>query len=380
MSNPTRPATLGLAGTIGATPLIQLNSLANICPGARVLAKAEQLSPGGSVKDRVALAMILDAEAKGLLGGHSGVNHIVESTGGNTGIGLALVCLARGYKVTIVMNNTIAVEKQNLMKTFGAELLLVDPKPFSSELHYYHIGKKIAEDHGWFYCNQFENLANSKAHYETTGPEIWAQSGGLDAFVCAAGTGGTISGISRRLKEFSKDVKVFLIDLPSGVLHSYLTTHHLTPLEGNAAGLEGIGIDRITDNFRLSKIDGVMKSQAQQAVRMAWWLLKHEGVFVGGSAAFNALAAAKVARYLAKKQGRKGKEVSVATILCDSGDRSISKIYSKDWLAREFGADFDPVVDEKEMIRMIDEEVDLMALPKTWTEEHLVVKTKLGKL
>lgn len=212
---PARPATIGLEQTIGSTPLIRLKCLDSILPGAAVLAKAEHLSPGGSVKDRPSLAMVLDAEAKGLLSppgsGKPGSDHIVESTGGNTGIGLALVALARGYKVTIVMNNTIAVEKQNLMRTFGCELLLVDPAPFSSPLHYYHIGKKLAEEKGWFYANQFENLANMKAHFETTGREIWEQAGGVDAFVCAAGTGGTIAGISRRLKKYDEKVKVFLM-------------------------------------------------------------------------------------------------------------------------------------------------------------------------
>ncbi|KAI9011644.1 cysteine synthase A [Hyaloraphidium curvatum] len=368
MSAQTRPATAGLAETIAQTPLIHLTSLSALVPNARILGKAEFLSPGGSVKDRPALSMVLDAERKGLLS----CKHIVESTGGNTGIGLALVALSRGYSTTIVMNRTIAVEKQNLLRTFGADLILVDPAPFTSPDHYYHVGKRIAEENGWFFANQFENHANMKAHYETTGPEIWEQAGRkLDGFVAASGTGGTIAGISRRLKEYDPNVKVFLMDMPSGMLYSYLTTGTLEPLPGNGAGLEGIGIDRLTDNFRLAKIDGVVKSQAQQAIRMAWWLLRKEGIFVGASAAFNVLAACKVACHLATKGGA-GTEMSIATILCDSGDRAISKIYSRDWLDKEFGADFKPDIGPEEMRRMIDEEVDLEELPAMWTEEDVV--------
>lgn len=364
-----RGATHGLAGTLHGTPLVSLSGVSALIPGARIVAKAEHLSPGGSVKDRPALSIILDAERRGILqpGGH-----IVEATGGNTGISLALLGLARGYKCHIVMNNTIAAEKLQLMELFGAEVILVDPAPFSSDAHYFKVGQRLAESNGWFFSNQFENPANYSSHETTTGPEIWAQSGGVDAFTCAAGTGGTLAGVSRALHSKSGGrAKSFLAEIPGGVLRSYLLEGTLDPLEGSAAGMEGIGIDRVTLNFRHAKLSGVLTVDAPDAIRMAYYILRTEGIWVGMSAAVNVLAACRVARHLVSNGARKGNPavpVTVATILCDAGERGKSKIWDREWVAREFGKDFEVNVTDDQMRRIVGNG-DVREFGKVWSEE-----------
>ncbi|KXS20227.1 cysteine synthase [Gonapodya prolifera JEL478] len=325
----------GLAGSVGHTPLIELKSLSRIT-GARILAKAEFLSPGGSVKDRPALAMVLKAEERGDL---SAGSTIVEATGGNTGIGLALVARARGYKFICVMNRTISIEKQQLLRTFGAELVLTDPCPFTDQNHYYHVAQRIAQSTpGAWYSNQFENLDNSSAHFDTTGPEIWTQTRGeVSAFVAAAGTGGTIAGVSDALKQRNQEIECWLIDMPGGVLFEYLKSGTFKPLPGPAAGLEGIGIDRLTANFKRAAplLTGALSATALDAIDMAYYVLSHEGLFIGSSAAFNLVGACRVARDLVARRGpnAEGRPPVVVTILCDSGDRYVSKIYNENWLA-----------------------------------------------
>ncbi|TPX30650.1 hypothetical protein SmJEL517_g05832 [Synchytrium microbalum] len=317
----------GLPGTIGRTPLIELKSLTELC-GVRIFGKAEFLSPGGSVKDRAALRIITDAESSGKL---KPAGTLVEGTGGNTGVALALIARSRGYKCIICMTRTISLEKRALLHTFGAQVVLTEPVPFTNPQHYYHVAASIAsKTPGAFFCNQFENLSNYATHYEGTGPEMYVQSGReIDGFICAAGTGGTLAGVSLYLKGQDPRIKCFLMDPPTSHLYHYVRTGELRPLEGSDAGLEGIGIDRVTENFKKAKLDGALTGTAREAIEMAYYILKHEGLFLGTSACFNLVGACKLALLL-KKSGAAPR--AIATILCDSGDRYLSKIYSGEWL------------------------------------------------
>ena len=339
----------GVLAAIGSTPLIELKSLSELT-GSRILVKCEHLNPGGSVKDRAALHIIEAAEKSGAL--RRGVHDtIIEGTGGNTGIGLALVASAKGYKTIFAMPASLAEEKINTMKTLGAEVILTPGVPFSDPRHYFHVAaKKAAESRNIFFTNQFENTANAMAHYQGTAPEIWEQTGGgkIDGFVCSSGTGGTIGGISKYLKERNPLIQCYLIDCEGSALHPYveqgvgyidrgkspssgktsypgdLVVQYMERSPGSSI-CEGIGIDRKTSNFGLSMIDGAMKGSDQEAVEMAYFLKEKEGVFVGPSAALNVVGAVKLARRL-------GPGHTVVSILCDGGDRYRSKIWSDAWL------------------------------------------------
>lgn len=311
---------------IGNTPLIELQSLSS-ATGCRILVKAEHMNPGGSVKDRPALRIIESAERDGRLklGGT-----IVEGTGGNTGVGMALVAAAKGYKAIFTMPANTAPEKVSLMETLGAQAIVCPTVPFSDEeQHYYHRAKAIAAaTPGAVWGNQFEGKDNMMAHYTGTGPEIWAQSGGkVDAIALAAGTGGTIAGISTYLRERNPALKVFLIDPPGSALASLVRTGELTPSAGPTI-VEGIGIGRLTANFAaaLPHVDGAFDGTDAEAVDMAYFLLRNEGLFVGPSAALNVVGAVKAARQL-------GPGHTVVTVICDGGDRYRSKLYSPAWLA-----------------------------------------------
>lgn len=339
----TRIQPVSILGAIGNTPLIEIESLSR-ATGCKIVAKAEHLNPGGSVKDRAALWLVEDAENSGRLrpGGT-----VVEGTGGNTGIGLALVAAAKGYKGIFTMPESIAVEKIDLMKVLGAEVILCPPVPFTDERHYFHQANKIAERDNHVCTSQFENVANAQAHYESTGPELFAQtSGNIDAFVCAAGTGGTIGGMSRYLKEKKPDCKVYLIDpegsglldavtkdlaggdhgVPSTAVGNPVTLYARSP--GGSIS-EGIGTDRKTANFALAidgkNLDGVITGTDQEVVDMAYHLLREDGIFMGPSAAFNVLGAYKLAKEL-------GPGHTICTVICDGGDRYRSKLYSETWL------------------------------------------------
>ncbi|MBV8750316.1 MAG: cysteine synthase A, partial [Candidatus Eremiobacteraeota bacterium] len=279
----------GFVGTIGDTPLIALPKLSAVL-GRTILGKAEYLNPGGSVKDRAARGIIEDFERRGLLapGGT-----VVEGTAGNTGIGLALVGNARGYRTVIVMPDDQAPEKYALLRAYGAELHVVESAPFTNEeKNYYHVARRIAESiPGAVWANQFENTANRDAHERTTGPEIIAQCGGaLDAFVAAAGTGGTLAGVGRALKAHDPRIRVVLADPYGSALFSYVKTGELAT-EGDS-NAEGIGIKRITANFAGAPVDDALRVDDRAMVAMAHWLLREEGLFVGGSAALNVVAAA----------------------------------------------------------------------------------------
>ncbi|MCA6585322.1 MAG: cysteine synthase A [Pseudanabaena sp.] len=319
-----RDIRIGFANSVGNTPLIEIESL-SAATGCTILGKAEFLNPGGSVKDRAALFMVLEAEKSGLL---KAGGTIVEGTAGNTGIGLSLVANARGYRSVIVMPSNQSQEKIDLLRTLGAEVELTNPAPFTNPDNYYHVARRRAEEiENAFWANQFENMSNSDAHYQTTAPEIWRQTGGeLDGIVMSSGTGGTIGGVTAYLKEQNPQIATYLIDPTGSGLYSYITTGEFKA-EGNSI-TEGIGINRATANFNRARLDGAFRGTDQQVIEMAQYLLKHDGLFVGSSAALNVVGAVKLAQKL-------GKGHTIATILCDGGGRYQSRMYNPEWLAEK---------------------------------------------
>ncbi|HEV8020482.1 MAG TPA: cysteine synthase A [Candidatus Lustribacter sp.] len=312
----------GLSGAIGNTPLIRLPKL-SAAIGREIFGKAEFLNPGGSVKDRAALAIIEDFEQRGLLG-PGGV--VVEGTAGNTGIGLTLVANARGYRAIIVMPDDQAAEKYALLRTFGADLRVVEAAPFTNDANYYHEARRIAAAMpGAVWANQFENTVNRDMHERTTGPEIVAQMGGrVDAFVAAAGTGGTLAGTGRALKAHDPATRIVLCDPYGSSLYNYVKHGKLEP-EGDST-VEGIGIKRLTANFSGAPVDDAVRVEDRAMIEMAHWLLAEEGLFVGGSAALNVVGAARFAKTLPAGS-------RVVTVLCDGGDRYRSRMYDAAWLA-----------------------------------------------
>jgi cysteine synthase A len=317
-----------LAESIGRTPLIEIESLSR-ATGCRILAKAEFMNPGGSVKDRAALAMIEAAEASGELR-PGGV--IVEGTAGNTGIGLTMLGLKRGYRVIICMPDNQAAEKYELLEAMGAEVRRFQPVPFANSAHFYHQARELAaQTPGAWWANQFENLANLHAHETTTGPEILAdlQRDGLAAapltFVSAVGTGGTIAGVSRVLKRARPDVRVVVADPYGSGMYGYVQDKKLETVGSSIT--EGIGIMRVTANFAQAQVDAAIRVDDQLMLDVLFHLARVDGLFVGTSAALNVAAAFTLAK---QAQGRG--EVFV-TMLCDHGSRYASKLLSEEWLA-----------------------------------------------
>ena len=312
----------GFDGAIGNTPLLALPKL-SAAMGRTILGKAEFLNPGGSVKDRAARGIIDDAEATGRLkpGGT-----IVEGTAGNTGIALALIANARGYRSIICIPDDQSPEKYELLRTFGAEVRVIPAAPFTNPENYYHVARRIAQEtSGAVWADQFNNIANRRAHYESTGPEIWRETGGtIAAFVAACGTGGTLAGTARFLKEQHAAIRVVLADPMGSALYHYVKDGELRA-EGDS-NAEGIGIKRITDNFSDTPIDDALQIDDRAMIEMAHWLLAEEGLFVGGSAALNVLAAARFAKTLPPQS-------VVVTILCDGGQRYLSRLFNASWLA-----------------------------------------------
>ncbi len=314
----------GFSGTIGNTPHIVLEKLSARI-GRTIVGKAEFLNPGGSVKDRAALGIIDDAERSGRLapGGT-----IVEGTAGNTGIAIALLAASRGYRAIIVIPDDQSAEKIAMLRIFGADVRVVKSVPFTNDQNYYHLARRIAEQTpNSIWADQFNNTANRKAHEATTGPEIWDAFGSsLTAFVAASGTGGTLGGVARALKSRNPSVKTVAADPMGSSIYSYVKTGELVA-EGDSE-VEGIGIKRITDNFKDTPLDDAVRVEDRAWIAMSQWILHNEGLYVGGSAALNVVAAARYAKTLPK-------DSVVCTILCDGGERYRSKLYDGAWLAEQ---------------------------------------------
>jgi cysteine synthase A len=307
---------------IGNTPLVRLKGPSD-ATGCEILAKCEFMNPGGSVKDRAALHIIEDAERQGLLK-PGGV--IVEGTAGNTGIGLALVGNAKGYRTIIVMTDTQSREKQDTLRALGAELVLVPPAPYSNPAHYVHTSRRIAEETpNALWSNQFDNTANRMAHIRTTAREIWAQTGGrIDGFTCAVGTGGTLAGVGLGLKEYDETIRIALTDPHGASLYNFYA-HGELKAEGNSVA-EGIGQSRITSNLESAPIDTQFRVSDEEGLEQVFALLQHEGLCLGLSSGINVAGAMKLAREL-------GPGKTIVTILCDSGMRYLSTLFNPDWLA-----------------------------------------------
>lgn len=306
---------------IGNTPLVKLRQASELT-GCTILAKCEFMNPGGSVKDRAAKFIVEDAEARGALapGGT-----IVEGTAGNTGIGLAVVGNAKGYRTIIVMPETQSKEKQDALRALGAELVLVPAAPYSNAAHYVHTSRRLAEETpNAVWANQFDNTANRFAHIKTTAPEIWAQTEGrLDGFTCAVGTGGTLAGVGMGLKEFSPDVTVALTDPYGAALYNYYANGELRAEGGSVS--EGIGQSRITANLEGFVPDDQFRVADEEALPIVYDLMQHEGLCVGLSSGINVGGAMRLAR--AMGPGR-----TIVTVLCDSGLRYASTIFNPAWL------------------------------------------------
>jgi cysteine synthase len=316
----------GFIETIGNTPLIRLHK-ASENTGCEILGKAEFLNPGGSVKDRAALFIVKDAEERGALrpGGT-----IVEGTAGNTGIGLALVGNALGYKSVIVMPETQSHEKKDMLLLCGADLRLVPAVPYANPMNYVRYSETLAkevavkEKSGAVWANQFDNLANRRAHIETTGPEIWAQTGGkVDAFVSSVGTGGTLAGVGIALKQFNPKVKIFLADPMGSAIYSWYARHELKA-EGSSI-TEGIGQGRITKNLEGAPLDGWFQVTDEEMLPVLFDLVTEEGLILGGSTGINILGAIKAAKQL-------GRGKTIVTILADYGTRYQSKLFNPRFL------------------------------------------------
>jgi cysteine synthase A len=320
----------GIVEAIGNTPLIKLKR-ASEATGCTILGKAEFMNPGQSVKDRAALQIILGAEKRGEIrpGGL-----VVESTAGNTGIGLALVANARGYRTLIVIPETQSQEKKDMLRLCGAELVEVPAVPYSNPNNYQHIGRRIAQDlhksepNGVIFADQWNNLDNREAHYVSTGPEIWQQTDGkVDGFICAIGTGGTLAGVSAYLQEKMPGIVIGAADPRGAAMYSYFTTGQAKMSEGGSI-TEGIGLGRVTSIIETIKADKAYLIPDDEAVPIIFDLLEHEGLCMGGSTGINVAGAIRLAREL-------GPDHTIVTILADVGTRYQSKLFNADFLQQK---------------------------------------------
>jgi cysteine synthase A len=316
----------GFTGAIGNTPLIKLRKASELT-GCTILGKAEFLNPGGSVKDRAALYIILDAERRSALN-PGGL--VVEGTAGNTGIGLALVGNARGYRTLIVIPETQSQEKKDMLRLCGAELKEVPAVPYKDPNNYVHISERLAQElaarepNGVLWANQWDNTANREGHYQTTGPEIWQQTGGqIDGFICAIGTGGTLAGVSLYLKEKNKKIVTAVADPMGAAMYAYFKRGELQA-QGSSI-TEGIGQGRVTKNIEGAPIDDAYQIPDEEALPIVFDLLKHEGLCLGGSSGINVAGAIRLARDL-------GPGHTIVTLLCDSGTRYQSKLFNPAFL------------------------------------------------
>jgi cysteine synthase A len=317
----------GTVDAIGHTPLIKLQR-ASQATGCTILGKAEFMNPGGSVKDRAGRQMVLEAEKRGELkpGGL-----VVESTAGNTGIGLALVANARGYRTLIVIPQTQSQEKKDMLRLCGAELVEVPALAYANPNNYQHVGRRLAEElkhsekNGVIFADQWNNMDNRKAHYVSTGPEIWEQTGGkVDAFICAVGTGGTIAGTSSFLREKKKDIVIGLAD-PRGAGMYNLFAHGEAKASEGGSITEGIGLGRVTPIIEDLKVDKPYLIPDEEALPVIFDLIEHEGLCLGGSSGINVAGAIRLAKDL-------GPGHTIVTILCDGGARYQSKLFNPDFL------------------------------------------------
>jgi cysteine synthase len=315
----------GFIGAVGNTPLIRLRRVSEET-GCEILGKAEFMNPGGSVKDRAASAIVADAERRGTLapGGT-----VVEGTAGNTGIGLAHVCNARGYRCVIVMPDNQSPEKYRLLEMLGAEVHSVPAVPYSNPNQYQRVAERLAASiPNAIWSNQFDNTANRAVHVATTGPEIWAQTGGrIDAFVSAAGTGGTLAGVAEYLKSQRRGVRCVLADPPGSSLYAYIRSGTLKAT-GSGSITEGIGIGRVTANFKDAPVDDAIHVEDGDTVAFVYRLLQEEGLFLGSTSGINVAAAVRVALEL-------GRGHTIVTMLCDGGAKYQSRLFNRAWLAEK---------------------------------------------
>ena len=312
---------------IGNTPLIKLKR-ASEATGCTILGKAEFMNPGQSVKDRAGKWMILEAEKRGELkpGGL-----VVEATAGNTGIGLAVVASARGYRTMIVIPETQSQEKKDMLRLCGAELVEVPALPYANPNNYQHVGRRLAdrlrksEPNGVLFADQWNNLDNPKGHYESTGPEIWRQTEGkIDGFICSVGTGGTLAGVSRYLKEKNKDVAIACADPPGAAMYELFKHGEAKATPGSSIS-EGIGLGRVTAIIETAKVDDAYLIPDEESVNVIYELTEHEGLCLGGSSGVNVAGAIRLARKL-------GPGKTIVTILADSGNRYQSKLFNPDFM------------------------------------------------
>jgi cysteine synthase len=311
----------GVECHIGRTPLIRLRCLSELT-GSEILGKAEFMNPGGSVKDRAALGIITEAEARGLL---KPGDTIVEGTAGNTGIGLTVVGHAKGYRTVIVIPETQSPEKINLLRTLGAEVITVAEKPYTDPGNYNRVAQRLAEEKGWFWANQFDNTANRLAHYRTTGPEIWQQTEGqVTAFVSSVGTGGTLAGTALYLKERNPKTATICADPYGAAMWSWFTHGHTDIKDGDSFA-EGIGQTRVTKNLAGIVIDRAYRIRDQPALTIVYQLLREEGLFLGLSSGINIAGAVCFAKESGARQ-------TIVTMLCDSGLKYQSKLFNPSWL------------------------------------------------
>lgn len=315
-----------LVQCVGNTPLIRLNRLSD-ATGCEILGKAEFMNPGGSVKDRAALGMIVDARSTGALQ-PGGV--IVEGTAGNTGIGLAMVGSAMGHRSVIVMPDNQSAEKIATLKAYGAEVRLIPAVPYKNPEHFVHTSGRLAEalneseEHGAWWANQFENLANRSFHEETTGPEIWQQTAGaVDGFVCSVGTGGTLAGVARALRAKNPDIKIALSDPEGSGLHNFFA-HGEIKIVGSSI-TEGIGNSRVTANLADTELDITWQIPDSEAIPIVFDMIRDEGLVLGGSSGINLAGAVRLAREL-------GPSHTIVTILADSGVRYQARLFNKEYL------------------------------------------------
>jgi len=311
----------GIESHVGRTPLIRLRRLSELA-GCEILGKAEFMNPGGSIKDRAALGILTDAEDKGLL---KPGDTIVEGTAGNTGIGLAVIGHAKGYRTVIVIAETQSPEKINLLRTLGAEVITVPEKPYRDPGNYNRVAQRLAQERGWFWANQFDNTANRLAHYRSTGPEIWEQTNGeVTAFVSAVGTGGTLAGTALYLKERNPKIAAVCADPYGAAMWSWFTHGHTNIKNGDSIA-EGIGQMRVTKNLEGIVVDHAYRIEDQPALTIIYQLLREEGLFLGLSSGINIAGAVRFAQ-------EHGYGQTIVTLLCDSGLKYQSKLFNPVWL------------------------------------------------